>query len=173
MTDGTTGPAGDAGVREPWHARSGEGPRIDVDAMGIDMRLVVPEAASAGDFCLLREETVPGGGPPLHVHHRQTELFIVQDGDYEFAAGERRFRAGPGDVVVVPPGTPHTFRNAGVTKASFLFLLTPALGGDRFFREFAAMLRGEGGPPDPAALNAMAAPYGLEFVGPPLGAAHG
>jgi mannose-6-phosphate isomerase-like protein (cupin superfamily) len=161
-------------MADPLYVKSGEGEQVEVAAMGIDMRVLVPGSATTDEaFCLIREETEPGGGPPLHVHHRQTELFIVQEGDYEFAAGERRFRAGPGDVVVVPPGTPHTFRNAGATRASFLFLLTPALGGDRFFREFAAMLRGEGGPPDLAALNAMAAPYALEFVGPPLGAANG
>ena len=161
-------------MADPLLVRHGDGEEVAVPAMGLAMRVLVPGTATAGEsFCLIREETVPGGGPPLHVHHRQTELFIVQDGDYEFAAGERRFRAGPGDVVVVPPGTPHTFRNAGATRASFLFLLTPALGGDRFFREFAAMLGQGGGPPDPAALNAMAAPYGLEFVGPPLGAANG
>ena len=162
-------------MADPLLVKHGEGEEVGVPAMGLAMRVLVPGAATAGEaFCLIHEETVPGGGPPLHVHHRQTELFVVREGDYEFAAGERRFRACPGDVVVVPPGTPHAFRNAGTTKGSFLFLLTPALGGERFFREMAAMLRQGGGePPDPAALNALAAPYGLEFVGPPLGAAHG
>lgn len=157
-------------MADPLHVKAGAGEEVGVPAMGLDMRVLVPGAATAGEsFCLIREETRPGGGPPLHVHHRQTELFIVQEGDYEFAAGDLRFRAGPGDVVVVPPGTPHAFRNAGRTKGAFLFLLTPALGGEAFFREMSAMMREGSGPPDPAKLNAMAEPYGLEFVGPPLG----
>ena len=162
-------------MADSLYVKAGEGEQVGVAAMGLDMRVLVPGGATTGEtFCLIREETQPGGGPPLHVHHRQTELFVVQEGDYEFAAGESRFRAGPGDIVVVSPGIPHAFRNAGTAKGGFLFLLTPALGGERFFREMAAMLRQAGGPPDPAALNAMAAPYGLEFVGPPLGgAAHG
>lgn len=158
-------------MADPLHIRAGSGEQVGVPALGLDMRVLVPGHATAGEaFCLVREETKPGGGPPLHVHHRQTELFVVQEGDYEFVAGDQRLRAGPGDVVVVPPGTPHAFRNAGTTTGAFLFLLTPALGGERFFREMAAMLRGgSGGPPDPAAMNALAEPYGLEFVGPPLG----
>ena len=162
-------------MADSLYVKAGEGEEVGVAAMGLDMRVLVPGAATAGEaFCLIREETVPGGGPPLHVHHRQTELFVVREGDYEFAAGERRFRAGPGDIVVVPPGIPHAFRNAGTTKGSFLFLLTPALGGERFFREMAAMLRqGAGSRLTPRRSTPWPPPYGLEFVGPPLGAARG
>lgn len=158
-------------MREILHAKAGEGEEVGAAALGIHMRVLVPEAATDGDLCLLREETESGGGPPLHVHHRQTELFVVQEGEYDFAAGGRRFRATAGDVVVVPPGTPHTFRNPGPGPAAFVFLLTPALGGERFFRELAGLMRrgGADGPPDPAALNAFAEPFGLAFVGPPLG----
>ena len=85
--------------------RAGEGERVAFPALGINMQVLVPLAAAGGDFCVLHEETAPGGGPPLHVHDRQTELFLILEGDYELAVGDQRFRAGPGDVAVVPPGT--------------------------------------------------------------------
>jgi mannose-6-phosphate isomerase-like protein (cupin superfamily) len=153
---------------EPLIVRSGEGERIEHRELGIAMRVLVPAAGSGGGFVLVEETTAPGGGPPLHVHPRQTELFLVLEGEYEFAVGERRFRAGPGDVALVPPGTPHTFRNPGPTAARFVFMLTPALGGEAFFRGLAE-LAGRG-VRDPAELNRFGAPLGTEFVGPPLSA---
>jgi mannose-6-phosphate isomerase-like protein (cupin superfamily) len=153
---------------EPLSAGAGDGERIAVDGLGIAMRVLVPEGATGGEFCLVEERTAPGGGPPLHVHPRQTELFVVLEGEYEFAIGERRFRAGPGDVALVPPGAPHAFRNAGATPGRFVFMLTPALEGERFFRGFAD-LAGRG-VRDPEELNRFAAPLGTEIVGPPLSA---
>jgi mannose-6-phosphate isomerase-like protein (cupin superfamily) len=153
---------------EPLFAGSGDGERIAVGDLGIAMRVLVPAAASGGDFCLVEETTAPGGGPPLHVHPRQTELFLVLEGEYEFAVGERRFRAGPGEVALVPPGTPHTFRNAGAAPGRFVFMLTPALGGEAYFRGLAE-LAGRG-VRDPEELNRFGAPLGTEFVGPPLSA---
>ncbi len=87
-----------------------------------------------GQCSAYRVNVEPSDGPPLHIHPRQTELFLVLEGEYEFAVGERRFRAGPGDVALVPPGTPHAFRNAGTTTARLVFMLTPALGGEVYFR---------------------------------------
>ena len=148
--------------------RAGEGERVAFPALGINMQVLVPLAVAGGDFCVLHEETAPGGGPPLHVHDRQTELFLILEGDYELAVGDQRFRAGPGDVAVVPPGTPHTFRNAGTGRGRFVFLLSPALEGERFFRGLVELL--ERGVHDPAELNRFAKPLGTEFVGPPLAA---
>jgi mannose-6-phosphate isomerase-like protein (cupin superfamily) len=148
--------------------RAGDGERVAFPALGINMRVLVPLAAVGGNFCVLQEETAPGGGPPLHVHDRQTELFLFLEGEYELAVGDERLRAGPGDVAVVPPGIPHTFRNIGTGRGRFVFLLTPALEGERFFRGLVELL--ERGVRDPAELNRFAAPYGTEFVGPPLAA---
>ena len=114
-------------MRSAHFVRAGEGERVAFPALGINMQVLVPLAVAGGDFCVLHEETAPGGDPPLHVHDRQTELFLILEGDYELAVGDQRFRAGPGDVAVVPPGTPHTFRNAGTGRGRFVFLLSPAL----------------------------------------------
>jgi mannose-6-phosphate isomerase-like protein (cupin superfamily) len=54
----------------------------------------------------------PGTGPSLHKHPYE-ELFIVLEGEVTFLAGEEEAQAGAGDVVVVPPDTPHAFTNTG------------------------------------------------------------
>jgi mannose-6-phosphate isomerase-like protein (cupin superfamily) len=47
-----------------------------------------------------------------HVHPYQTERFEILEGLVGLRIGGDEFAAGPGDVAVVPPGTPHRFWNA-------------------------------------------------------------
>jgi quercetin dioxygenase-like cupin family protein len=54
----------------------------------------------------------PGAGPKLHTHP-YTEVFIVQEGEATFTAGEKEIVVTGGNVVVVPPETPHRFENTG------------------------------------------------------------
>jgi mannose-6-phosphate isomerase-like protein (cupin superfamily) len=54
----------------------------------------------------------PGRGPRLHKHPYE-EIFIVLEGEAVFVAGDRELRAGAGDIVVVPPETPHAFTSSG------------------------------------------------------------
>jgi quercetin dioxygenase-like cupin family protein len=62
-----------------------------------------------------------------HVHPHQTERFEVLEGLLGLRVGEREILAGPGDVAVVAPGTPHRFWNAGESEARFLCEVRPAL----------------------------------------------
>lgn len=116
---------------------------------------------------MLEETTQPGKGPPLHIHHRQTELFRFLEGEYELLVGGRRYVAAAGASAIVPPGVPHAFRNIGPTPARLLFILTPALAGEAFFTDFAAAIAH--GKPDPEVLAELAQRHGTEIVGPPLG----
>lgn len=50
----------------------------------------------------------PGGGPKLH-RHPYSETFIVKKGTVIFSDGASNFEASAGQIVVVPPGTPHRF----------------------------------------------------------------
>lgn len=54
----------------------------------------------------------PGTGPDLH-RHPYEETFIVQGGRVRFIVGEETVEAGAGEIVVVPPGTPHKFISLG------------------------------------------------------------
>jgi quercetin dioxygenase-like cupin family protein len=62
-----------------------------------------------------------------HVHPRQTERFEVVAGSLGLRVGEQELVAGPGDVALVPPGTPHRFWNAGDREVRFLCEVRPAL----------------------------------------------
>lgn len=143
-----------------------DGLRIPLPAIGIEQRVLVPAAATSGQLAMLEETTQPGKGPPLHIHHRQTELFRFLEGEYELVVGGRRYVATAGAAAIVPPGVPHAFRNIGLTPARLLFVLTPALEGEAFFTELAAALAA--GRPDPARLAELTQRFGTEIVGPPL-----
>jgi len=54
----------------------------------------------------------PGGGPKLH-RHPYEEVFLVQEGNATFTAGEETIEVGGGQVVVVPAGVPHKFVSSG------------------------------------------------------------
>jgi mannose-6-phosphate isomerase-like protein (cupin superfamily) len=54
----------------------------------------------------------PGSGPKLH-RHPYEEVFVVQEGDATFTAGDEVIEAHGGQVVVVPAGVPHKFVNSG------------------------------------------------------------
>jgi len=60
------------------------------------------------------DRSQPGGGPALH-RHPYDEVWILDEGEVTFLAGEETLIARPGTVAVVPAGTPHKFRNTGNT----------------------------------------------------------
>ncbi len=57
-------------------------------------------------------ETPPERGPSLHKHPYE-EVFVVQEGVLTFTVGDATIQAVAGQIVVVPPETPHKFFNAG------------------------------------------------------------
>ena len=71
-----------------------------------------PEGAGPVDLSFFMVRTAPGGGPGLHVHP-YAEVFILQSGQAEYVVGDERLDVTAGHVVVVPPNTPHRYRNTG------------------------------------------------------------
>ena len=57
-------------------------------------------------------DTPPGRGPSLH-RHRYEEVFVLREGEVTFSVGDEERVARAGDIVVVPPDTPHGFVNTG------------------------------------------------------------
>ena len=65
---------------------------------------------SGVSFFLVHNE--PGAGPGLH-KHPYSETWIVRSGRARFTSDGEEVEAGPGDIVVVGPETPHKFKNLG------------------------------------------------------------
>ena len=71
--------------------------------------------------------TMPGEGVSLHVHDRDEEFYYILEGTYEMQAGNERFTAKAGSLVVIPRDVPHQFRNADKVPARALMIFR--LGG--------------------------------------------
>jgi len=100
-------------------------------------------------------------GPPQHRHARHDEGFYVVAGTAQFTVGDDSYLAGQGSLVMVPPGAPHTFGNAGDEPVVLLNTFTPDLYV-QYFRDLRAMLATPGGQLPPQAIVDVMARYGTE-----------
>ena len=51
------------------------------------------------------------GGPGLHIHHKEDEIFYVVSGEFLFQLGDDYFIGKEGDTIFIPRGSAHTFAN--------------------------------------------------------------
>jgi mannose-6-phosphate isomerase-like protein (cupin superfamily) len=109
----------------------------------------------------LIEQVVPGGypGPALHVHPEFDETFYVVDGTLAFRVGDHAYEAGPGAVVFVPRGTPHTFANPGEEPARSFVLVAPG-GFERYFEALIDLIAENGGIPPEHELRELGIEHG-------------
>lgn len=87
---------------------------------------------------LLRTEVRVGpcGGAqaaPMHLHPKQEERYTLHEGYLCFYLNDEVQIYGPGETVIVPAGTPHTWRNATDSDARFTLEITPAGEGTPLF----------------------------------------
>ena len=82
----------------------------------------------------------PGGVvAAAHVHPFQCERFEVISGRLGMKLGRKKIEVGPEDVVVVEPGTPHKFWNAGDDELHFVTVVRPALQFERLLETMFAL----------------------------------
>ncbi|MEB3960840.1 cupin domain-containing protein [Streptomyces kunmingensis] len=93
-------------------------------------------------------------GPPQHRHAEHDEGFYILSGTVRFTVGEEEHDATTGTLVMVPPGTPHTFANPTDEPAVMLSTFTPDFYV-QYFRDLQQVLA-EGRPLSPQAnIDAM------------------
>ena len=84
--------------------------------------------ADGVSFTLVVEIFEPGGKTPPNSHAIAEEVFFVMAGTgIAYADGESR-DVGPGDVLVLRPGTEHVVENTGPGKLYCLTVMTPNEG---------------------------------------------
>jgi mannose-6-phosphate isomerase-like protein (cupin superfamily) len=100
-------------------------------------------AAAADGGVLDWELMLAQGGrvPSSHAHPAQEERFTVLEGRMRFRVGGRRIIAGPGQTVVVPPGTVHHFANVSGRPARVAVRTSPALRMQALLETAAALAR--------------------------------
>lgn len=123
-------------------ARSGQIIENPVSGERITFRKVA--ADTNGELLAIDLELSPDGHVPgMHVHPEQEERFEVMEGRMRFKLGLKTIVAEPGDVVTVPAGKAHAFKNAGDGPARAKVEVRPALAMERLF-ETSVQLAEEG-----------------------------
>lgn len=79
-------------------------------------------------FTLVVEIFEPGGKTPPNSHMVAEEAFFVMAGTGVATAGGATQPIGPGDVLVLRPGTEHVVENTGSGKLYCLTMMTPNEG---------------------------------------------
>jgi quercetin dioxygenase-like cupin family protein len=152
---------------EPLFLRTGEtcleGP---LNLLGDEV--VVKLGGTSAQMTVMLSTTAPKVGPPLHRHSREDEAFFVLEGTFLFEADGKQTHAGPGCFMFLPCGTAHAFQNVGETPGKMLILAQPA-GVENFFSEIDRAMR-DMKEVDMNVLLPIFAKYGMEFLGPPIGA---
>ena len=104
------------------HFSAAEAVDVPAPAAGVKIRWLIDEASGAPNFAMRHFEIEPGGATPLHAHEWEHEAFILTGaGVVVNAGGEDAFE--PGDVIFMPAGETHCFKNTGAEPVTMLCLV--------------------------------------------------
>lgn len=103
------------------------------------------------------------GGPPLHVHPNQDEIFYVIEGNYLFEVGGEQQTLTAGDTIFLPRNVPHTFAQL-TNKGKMVFFFQPSGKMEDYFRALGKLT----GKPSPQEGAKLFADHDMNVVGPPL-----
>jgi quercetin dioxygenase-like cupin family protein len=95
---------------------------VEEGAKGVRIRWIITESTGARNFVMRHFEIAPGGYTPHHAHAWEHEVFVLE-GQGVVAGGEQEKAFRKGDVIFLPPGERHQFRNTGKTPLQFLCLI--------------------------------------------------
>jgi mannose-6-phosphate isomerase-like protein (cupin superfamily) len=143
-------------------ARAGQ--TVENPATGERVTFVETAADTNGELLVLELEWPrPGERAPEHVHPEAEERYEVVEGRAAFKVGGEETTAGPGEVVTVPPGTPHLAWNPTADPVRLRVEFRPALRWEEFVERLFA-LTPVTGPPDRKRLAALLREFRREIA---------
>ncbi len=72
----------------------------------------------------------PGQRTHLHLHRQSEEIYYLTTGHGNMTLGEEHFPVQSGDIICIPPGTPHCVENTGQQDLHILCQCSPAYRHD-------------------------------------------
>ena len=116
------------------------GQTIENPVSGEKITFIQTAADTDGELLEIELElTADGAVPGAHIHPEQEERFEIVAGTMAFRMGLRKIVAGPGEVVTVPAGRMHAFKNAGDETAKVNVQVRPALNMAELFETTVAL----------------------------------
>jgi quercetin dioxygenase-like cupin family protein len=137
----------------------------DLHAFGDLLSVMLAGEQTGSALTVMFDITPPGGGPPLHVHSREDELFLVVEGRLSYFAENHWTEVEPGGAVFLPRGSIHTYRNIGDAPSKHWIITAPS-GFEKFFACCAEEF-GKSGGPEMSRITEIHRDYGIEILGDP------
>jgi quercetin dioxygenase-like cupin family protein len=123
-------------------------PRTIDDGAGGRMTFLGVTHDEQGERLDITSTVDPGAGPPMHVHHLQSETVTVRSGQIGVRVdGEPERFAGPGERIHFPAGVAHRFWNAGGTELVLDGEVRPPHNMEYFLTQIYASTAAHGGRP--------------------------
>ena len=102
------------------HTHEIEEERLEVGS-GVSKQVLI-SSAEAPHFAMRRFVIQPGGGMPNHTNLVEHEQYVLA-GQAEIGIGAEVFQVRQADVVFIPGGIPHWYKNKGEEPFEFLCLV--------------------------------------------------
>lgn len=148
-------------LQKPFIVKAGKSRFDSEDAIS---GLKVSSKDTNREFSMFEEIATdgPNAGPPLHVHHKQDEIFYIVEGKFIFQVGDERIYASAGDTIFGPRGVPHCYYRRSL-KTHMIFSYSPAGKMEEIFSGMKKLK-----PFTPEAFAKLCKENDVEFVGPPM-----
>jgi quercetin dioxygenase-like cupin family protein len=116
-----------------------------------------------GDLTIFEYTGNEKGGPPLHIHPKQDEIFFIMSGTFLFKVGDDQHTLTTGDTIFLPRNVPHTWAQL-TDQGKMYFQFQPSGKMEDFFRVLGSLK----GAPSPEQGAKIFADHDMQVVGPPL-----
>jgi quercetin 2,3-dioxygenase len=116
-----------------------------------------------GDLTVFEYTGHVKGGPPLHIHPHQDEVFFIIEGEYLFQVGNDTYTLKAGDTIFLPRAVPHAFAQL-TDDGKMFFLFQPSGRMEDYFRTLGKLAS----IPTPEQGARIFADHDMIVVGPPL-----
>ena len=115
---------------------------LTIPELGIEVRVVESGADTGGARCAFEISGRPRGFlTQEHAHAVQTERLEPLSGAMKVVMEGRSYALNPGDVLDIPPGTPHTQEPMGTGAGTVRITHTPAGPSEAFLEKLATLSR--------------------------------
>jgi len=97
-------------------------PVAEPGAEGVTVRWAIKKEDGANRFAMRIFHVEPGGCTPMHAHHWEHEVYILE-GEAEVLREGEWLKAPAGTVLFIPPNEEHQFKNSSERQLSFICLI--------------------------------------------------